>query len=109
MALVKRLSENQGARIFHSMIIPACVLVKLLSFVSIGTLTNINQRAKDEYDDLHWDGRCILYTRAEDLDHHKYNDGGECVFVLWGGIVLALWALVLSIVLGVKTFFGVAV
>lgn len=87
------------------MIIPAGVLVLLLSSISIGTMPNINQQVEDEYVVPNWGSRCILYTRAEYLDH--YNNRGECVFVR--GIFVALLALVLSIVLGVKAFFGAAV
>ena len=111
MAVVKGLSENQGARIFHlMMIIPAGVLLLMLSLVSLGTLASANNEVKEELDDLpNWDGSCILYTKAEDLDDSTINDGSECQFAIWGGAILAIVAVVLSIVLGVKAFVGIAV
>ena len=110
MAVVKGLSESQGARMFHlMMIIPAGVLLLLLSLVSLGTMANANKQVKEEIDDLNWDGRCILYTKSEDLVDATYNDGGECEFAVWGGAVLAIVAVILSIVLGAKAFFGIPV
>ena len=95
---------------FHlMMIIPAGVLLLLLSLVSLGTMANANKQVKDEIDDLNWDGRCILYTNEDDLGDFKINDGGECEFAVWGGAVLASLAVALSIVLGAKALFGVAV
>ena len=95
---------------FHlMMIIPAGVLLLVLSLVSLGTLASANNEVKEELDDLNWDGSCILYTKAEDLDDFTINDGSECQFAIWGGAILAIVAVVLSIVLGVKAFVGIAV
>ena len=96
---------------FHlMMIIPAGVLLLLLSLVSLGTMANANKQVKEEIDDRNRDGRCILYTTAADEDFRvNFNDGGECEFAVWGGAVLAILAVALSIVLGLKTLFGVAV
>ena len=110
MAVVKGLSQNQGARMFHlMMIIPAGVLLLVLSLVSLGTLATLNNEVKKELDDQNRDGSCILYTKAEDLNDGTINDGSECQFAVWGGAVLAILAVVLSIVLGVKAFVGIAV
>ena len=113
MALVKGLSENQGARMFHlMMIIPAGVLLLLVSLLSLGTMANANKQIKQELDDIGLHDKCILYTKVEGEDESKtfkLNGGGECNFVVWGDAVLAILAVVLSIVLGVKTFFGIAV
>lgn len=95
---------------FHlMMIIPAGVLPLLLSLTSLGTMANTNKQVKDELDDLNWDGNCILYTKAEDLKDRTYHDGGECEFAVWGGAILAILAVALSIVLGAKALFGIPV
>ena len=98
---------------FHlMMIIPAGVLLLLVSLLSLGTMANANKQIKQELEDFDADDKCILYTKVEgegESKTFKPNDGGECHFVVWGDAVLAILAVVLSIVLGMKTFFGIAV
>lgn len=94
---------------FHlMMIVPAGVLLLLLSLVSLGTLASANNEVKEKLDDLRWDGDCILYTEADDLEDFTINDGNACRFAIWGGAILAILAVVFSIVLGVKALLGIA-
>ena len=80
----------------------------LVSLLSLGTMADANRKIKHELDELDQGDKCILYTKVED-GTFKLNDGGECEFAVWGGAVLAILAVILSIVLGAKTLFGVAV
>ena len=101
--------SNQGTRVFHlMMIIPAGILLLILSLTSLGTMATTNNKFKDEVDDLDREGNCILFTepKTKDLD---FNEGSQCNFVIWGDAILTILAVVLSVVLGLKAALNVAV
>ena len=106
---------NQGSRVFHvMMVIPAGLLVLLLSLISLSTLATTNKRFTDEYAKANYEeesnmmenATCVLYTETEgtnDMKVFDYNtDGEECRFSIAGGGILAVIAIALSVVLVVK-------
>ena len=105
--------SNQGTRVFHlMMIIPAGILLLILSLTSLGTMAITNNKFKDVVDDLNLEpedeGNCILFTKAKE-DYIDFNKGSQCNFVIWGDAILTILAVVLSVVLGLKAALNVAV
>ena len=106
---VSVVTGNQGARVFHlMMIIPAGILLLILSLTSLGTMATTNNKFKDVLDDLGKDGNCILFTKAKNNDFDPNKDS-QCNFVVWGDAILAILAVMFSVVLGLKAALNVAV
>ena len=104
-------AENQGARVFHlMMIIPAGVLILLLSLISLGSLSTTNKRFNDQYEKV-FDkrGRCILYASSDGENNLEYSDGEQCKFGIAGNVILAILAIAFAVVLVVKAVFGIRV
>ena len=114
-------SENQGARVFHlMMIVPAGLLLLLLSLISFSTLAVTNNNFVNEYDDKvdnrqerDEDTNCILYAETDDRDdvgrRIKFQEGNSCSFSIAGGGILVALSVAFIVVLVVKAFFGVGV
>ena len=105
-------AENQGSRVFHlMMILPAGVLLLILSLVSLGTLAVVNKRATDEYQEATRDddGACILYVEEDDDTVIKLADGQLCSFSIVGGGILSILALFFILTLVAKVVIGIGV
>ena len=101
-------AENQSARVFHvMMILPAGVLLMILSVVSLSTLAATNKRFVDKYNDD--DVTCILYAERESNEVVDYSEGEQCTFSIVGGAMLALLAFVFIGVLVAKAIVGIGV
>ena len=106
-------SQNQGSRVFHlMMIIPAGILLLLLSIISFGTMADVNKDFLDEYEEKepNGDATCILYAESgssENFYRVKFQDGDSCTFSIAGGGILSALAVAFTLVLVVKAIFGV--
>ena len=97
---------------FHiMMIIPAGVLLLLLSLISLGTLGTTNKRFSDEYEKVFdKSGRCILYASSDgEGEIIDFSDGEQCKFGIAGNVILAILAVAFAVVLVVKAVFGIRV
>ena len=104
-------SENRGSRVFHlMMILPAGILLLVLSLISLSTLAVTNQQFLDEYEDRDPDGdaTCILYAEKGD-NVIKFKGGDTCKFAIVGGAILGGFAIGFIVILVVKALFGVNV
>jgi hypothetical protein len=108
-------TQNQGSRVFHvMMIVPAGIVLLLLSVISLSTLADTNQKFLDEYDSKEPDGEatCILYAESGDSDNYYYvrwQESNSCTFSVAGGGLLAALAVGFTAVLVVKAIMGVSV
>ena len=104
-------AENQGARVFHlMMVVPAGVLILLLSLISLGSLGTTNKRFSDQYEKLFdKSGRCILYATSDGDNDLDFSDGEQCKFGIAGNVILAILAVAFAVVLVKKAVFGVGV
>lgn len=97
---------------FHlMMIIPAGVLLLLLSLISLGTLGTTNKRFSDEYEKVYdKSGRCILYASSDEKGElPDFSDGEQCKFGIAGNVILAILAVAFAVVLATKAVFGIGV
>ena len=100
-------AENQGSRVFHlMMILPAGVLLLLLSLISLSTLAVVNKQFTDEHEDE--DVTCILYAESEGTNL-EYSEGQQCTFSIVGGGILSILALLFIVTLVAKAVIGVGV
>ena len=106
------LTDAQGSRVFHLMMIGPAVLLLLLSLVSLSTLAVTNRRIIDEATRIFGPDNhgisCALYTGVKDGGLEP-NDGGECTYSIVAGGILGLLALVLVGVFVAKAVMGIVV
>ena len=106
-------AENQGSRVFHlMMILPAGVLLLLLSLISLSTLAVVNKRFTDEHEDRgDNDVKCILYAESEGTgtENLEFSEGQQCSFSIVGGGILSILALLFIVMLVAKAVIGVGV
>ena len=96
---------------FHlMMILPAGVLLLILSLISLSTLAVINKQFSDEYVDRDSGGgdKCILFAENEDGEP-EFSDGRTCEFSIVGVAIIAGFALLFTLVLVGKAIIGVQV
>ena len=96
------LTDAQGSRVFHLMMIIPAALLLLLSLVSLSTLAVTNKKFSDGYRGT----PCILYAGTEG-GQYMANGGGECTYSIVAGGILGLLALVLAGVLVAKAIMGI--
>ena len=102
-------AENRGSRVFHlMMILPAGLLLLVLSLISLSTLAVTNQRFLDEYEDKDPDGdaTCILYADKGNDFEIKFKSGETCRFAVVGGAILGGLAVGFMVILVLKALFG---
>lgn len=101
--------ENNGSRIFHlMMIIPAGLLLLLLSLISLGTMADTNRKFTDELRESNTDGDCVLFAEGRKGTVH-FSEGKQCEFAIAGTAVLAVLSFVFGIVLLLKAIAGINV
>ena len=106
------LTDAQGSRVFHLMMLLPAVLLLLLSLISLSTLAVTNKRVIDEATRISGTSdhgiSCVLYTGTDD-NRLTPNDGGECTYSIVAGGILGLLALVLAGVFVAKAVIGIVV
>ena len=107
-----------GHRVFHGVMVVPCAILCFVAIISFGTFASTHNeigkktdKAEDEYPLIRWN-RCILFaTTGVDLNSKKnsvfLSDGRACVLAIWGEVFVALLALLLGSVFGVKAAIGV--
>lgn len=104
--------KKQGSRVFHlMMILPAGILLLVLSLVSLSTLAVTNNQFTHEYESRtqRSDANCILYAESRGSRDIKFADGDTCMFSIAGSGVLGVLALLFTVVLVMKAIIGVDV
>lgn len=107
-------AENQGARIFHLMMIfPAGALLLIFSLVSLSTLAVINRQFTDEYEDRNYRQedrvKCILYAKEGERRLPEFSESTQCEFAVAGGGILSIISVIFIGILVAKAIFGVGV
>ena len=103
--------KNRGSRVFHlMMILPAGLLLLVLSLVTLSTLAVTNRRFLDEYEEKEPDGdsECILFAEKGD-GTVKFVGGDTCNYGVVGAAILGGFAIAFTILLAMKALFGVHV
>ena len=92
------------------MIVPAGLLLLLLSLISLGTIAGVNRDFLDKYEDRepNGDATCVLYAE-NDNNGIEFQDGDSCTFAAAGAGILAALAVAYTVVLVVKAIIGVNV
>lgn len=114
-------SNSQRSRVFHLlMILPAGVILLLLSLISLSTMAVTNRRAVDRYHEIRDqdfpnrgvpDIACILYAESYGTSTNAVvfsEESGRCNFSIVGGGILAVLAVAFTIVLVIKAVLGIS-
>lgn len=104
-------AKNRGSRVFHlMMILPAGLLLLVLSLISLSTLAVTNSQFVNEYEDKEPEGdsKCILYAEKGDFAVN-FEGGNTCNYGVVGAAILGGFAIAFTILLVLKAVIGIQV